>query len=94
MKQYIGISDGDVKQEPEDILVKFSRFHADAIVATELIIPIDSAHVMIVVCDGMWARKGLRCTITVFPNDSGGGGWIRIGCYSYNWPTILSNTDN
>ena len=76
MKQYIGISDGDVKQEPEDILVKFSRFHADAIVATELIIPIDSAHVMIVVCDGMWARKGLRCTITVFPNDSGGGGWI------------------
>ena len=73
----VGIGDRYVKEKPENILVHFSTFQADMIVTAKLVISIDSAHVSVVLCNGMWAWVGPACAIAVLPRNSRCGGWVR-----------------
>ena len=47
----VGVRDGDVKQKIKNVLVEFSALGSAAIVASNLVTPVNSAHKLIVVND-------------------------------------------
>ena len=47
----VGVCDGDVKQKIKNVLVEFSALGSAAIVASNLVTPVNSAHKLIVVND-------------------------------------------
>lgn len=49
------ICDGDVEQKLKNILIKFSAFGSAAVIASNLVTPVNSTHEIVIVKDGQWA---------------------------------------
>ena len=44
----MGVDEGDLKEEPEDVAVKFAALHSHMVVLQHLVVLVNTSHVLIV----------------------------------------------
>ena len=79
----VGVGDSDVEQKIKNILIKFSALCSATIVASNLVTPVNSAHELIVINDGQWARNSYPCTI-LLPTEYSAHFWLTGGRHDCN----------
>ena len=70
------ICDSHIKVEVENVFVEFSAFCAAAIVSSQLISPVYSTHMLVVVAAAFWAAYRNPLTVLLSSKHSCYGVWL------------------